>query len=605
MKLEDLTTDIVDQIARRIRTATKSDAEAFELALALLGSAAQKERTAALVLSSPEQTPASTRLTDSTADPIVKAATSSIRDLFNQEPKLVEELEWRSLQAINSKNPSQLLESYLPSFGSDLAVLPQEVAKLLCLLAEVKCDETTYVPWDLIGQLGTRFAAEGARVFIETPVRSAIPHYVQLITGLSISAVEHSDPIEAPSFATDKALTKFDVAVAFPPVGARYPSISVTDKFNRFPENTASSSVLAIRHLLAQASRRVVALVPCSLLSNTGVEEALRKSLLENGQVEAVIGMPLGLIKGFTPPLSILVLNPKGGQSKVRFIDASTGSFHTSLSRARTKLTNEELLASSVLNREATQTSNTLINDVDVQALLESNANLLVQRYVSPPSAQHLLQLVPAVSKVRLGDIVKTVRPLPLAIAKSQASDPSLAIHVAEIGALDLPEFGSISSPGRVLHLSETEESKCAMHYLRPLDIVLIIKGSVGKIGIVPEDLARFNSIPLVTGQSGITLRVTDNRIDPRTLYLQLRSTFGRELLSRLVTGTTTPLIQLRELNELFVVLPSQEEQRRCIQALRDEDSIQEEIDQLRKKQKLAAEGLWKIGKESIDEATA
>jgi hypothetical protein len=88
---------------------------------------------------------------------------------------------------------------------------------------------------------------------------------------------------------------------------------------------------------------------------------------------------------------------------------------------------------------------------------------------------------------------------------------------------------------------------------------IVIVKGSVGKIGIVPPNVPEPGPGAWVAGQSAIVLRQRDNpqvEIDPRVLLVQLRSPIGQELLTGIVSGASIPLIQLRELMRLPVPLP-------------------------------------------------
>jgi type I restriction enzyme M protein len=165
-----------------------------------------------------------------------------------------------------------------------------------------------------------------------------------------------------------------------------------------------------------------------------------------------------------------------------------------------------------------------------------------------------------------------------------------------EIGAAELPPLGYIRTAGRTVWVAPQVAEKNAEQFLRPLDIVLIIKGSVGKVGIVPHYVPPPGPGGWVAGQSAIVLRVTpSSTVDPRTLALQLRSPFGQELLKGIVSGATIPLIQLRELTRLPVLVPDLETARRAGEALEEESRIQGEIDRLREAQAEAARDMWTL----------
>lgn len=150
-------------------------------------------------------------------------------------------------------------------------------------------------------------------------------------------------------------------------------------------------------------------------------------------------------------------------------------------------------------------------------------------------------------------------------------------------------------TPGRAVLITSQTAEKNAAQFLRPLDLVLIIKGSVGKVGIVPQDVPPPGPGGWVAGQSAIVLRSKDRAIDPRAVAVQLRSQMGQEVLKFAVTGSTIPLIPLKMLLSLPVFVPDIETAREAIDALERETQIQREIDQLRRRQAEFAEDLWKL----------
>jgi type I restriction enzyme M protein len=132
--------------------------------------------------------------------------------------------------------------------------------------------------------------------------------------------------------------------------------------------------------------------------------------------------------------------------------------------------------------------------------------------------------------------------------------------------------------------------------YLMPYDIVLIVKGSVGKLGIVPGDVPPPGPGGWVAGVSAIVLRADRKDIEPRALALQLRSPLGQALLRSIVSGgTTIQMINLHELTRLAVWLPPLAEAREAAQALEEEARIQLEINMLSRRQGEVAAGLWTL----------
>jgi type I restriction enzyme M protein len=83
---------------------------------------------------------------------------------------------------------------------------------------------------------------------------------------------------------------------------------------------------LFVQHALSQLKPhgRAVIVVPEGFLFRAGRERDLRRSLIVEGQVEAVIGMPAGTFAYYPRvKVSVLVLSKQGGASRVRMVDAS------------------------------------------------------------------------------------------------------------------------------------------------------------------------------------------------------------------------------------------------------------------------------------------
>lgn len=468
----------------------------------------------------------------------------------------------------------------------ELYPLPIELASLLFELSGVCPGDSVYTPWDFCGQLSARAAKKDATVYLESPVHSAIPALISLLAEKPFE-VHYADPITSPSAIDGGKPRQFDLAIASPPFNMRYsPDAVKKDLFGRFPERTPSGPVLTIRHLLSQTSRLVVVAMPNNLLFSGGTELALRQDLVKGGYVKAVVAMPTGLLSMTNISFAILILDPAGESKQIKFINADTPRFYEPVSKAKSRLVNIEALVKLILETEVSE--DTAV--VSVGDVLANDAQLQVSRYVLPETKKRLQAKLANAQVIKLGDLITTIRPMPT------SSDEEDSIEAGEIGAADLPSFGYIKAPGRLVKVESQIASKSEHQFLRPYDIVLIIKGSVGKLGIVPVNVPSPGPGGWVAGQSAIVLR-TDQKtdIDPRVIASQLRSKLGQELLNNIVSGATIPMIQLKELIRLTVIAPDFETANRAIEALEREAELQQQIDLLRQEQAQAAADIWTL----------
>lgn len=463
--------------------------------------------------------------------------------------------------------------------------MPGEVADLMSAIADIRSSDSVYTPWDSsFAQLASRAAIKSRDVYYESILHSSIPALVSLLSTNEFE-VSISNPILQPTAIEGGKPRLFDITVAFPPFGMKYPADEIRkDLFNRFPERTSIGSVLAVRHAISQTKSKLVIAVQNSLLFSHGYEKELRKDLVEKGMIEAVIAMPNGLLSLTNIAFTILVINPKGGLNSVKFINADSPEFYVGVARTRNDLRNiDGLLELIKSNKESANCS-----IVSNQVVISNDAQLQVDRYVVSDSRKRLEKQLSGLRKIQLGDIARTVRAIPLGSIESKP------IAVMEIGAADLSQFGYIAPKGKTISVDENLAKRYEDCFLRPLDIVLIVKGSVGKIGIVPVDVPGSGNGGWVAGQSAIVLRVHPEYC-AQSLFVQLRSPMGQELLTGIVSGATIKLIQLRELMKLEVVQSTSDQDAKSREIIDSEERFEREIQKIRVEQESLSKNVWKL----------
>lgn len=473
--------------------------------------------------------------------------------------------------------------------------VPFELVQLMIELAEITSG-TCYTPWDHAGSISLPASLRKIDVFSEVvapPSRFAL---VSLLFGLE-PKVSVANFLKSPSAITGGQLDQFDVTLMLPPFGMKCAHVVESDYFNRFPEKTTSSTVLSIRHALAQTKRRVVAVVPSNILFSGGVELELRKDLLTKGMIEAVIALPAGLLQHTAISMNVLILDPKGGHENITFVDATDKSFFTSApkssSGAKVILKDIDLIINEMVG-----SSNTIFAEhVTVQDVMEQNALLQVNRYVLPNSQKQLQRLLGKSELKPLSELVEIIRPV--ALSKESEESVSTDTH-HEVTLADLPAFGCVCSASRTVRIERAASQKQSQASLRPNDIILNVKGNVGAIGIIPATLDPYQSNDGVEGwvatQSSYILRMhRHSQVSPVVLFMLLRSPVGQTLLEQIAVQSTLSLINLSALKSLMVPLPTPQEAEHAQQLFEQEVIWQAQINELRAQQKQAVSGLWAL----------
>ncbi|MCF0260356.1 MAG: type I restriction-modification system subunit M [Erysipelotrichaceae bacterium] len=177
----------------------------------------------------------------------------------------------------------------------------------------------------------------------------------------------------------------FDAVVANPPYSAKWNPGEEMMKDKRFkdygklaPKSKADYAFVldGLYHLGNEGTMAVV--LPHGVLFRGSAEEAIRKALIEKGQIEAVIGLPANLFYGTSIPTVIMVLKKNRTSKDIFFIDASQEFLK---SKAKNTLTSEnvEKILETYKNRK----------DVDryahlatIEEIRENDYNLNIPRYV-------------------------------------------------------------------------------------------------------------------------------------------------------------------------------------------------------------------------------
>ena len=143
--------------------------------------------------------------------------------------------------------------------------------------------------------------------------------------------IEWGDTINNPKLTENDALMKFDVVVANPPFsldkwGAEEAGI---DKYNRFHRGVPPKSkgdYAFITHMIETLNEhgRAGVILPHGILFRGSSEGKIRKKLVEENLLKAVIGLPPNLFYGTGIPATILIFDKNKGKNRdVLFIDAS------------------------------------------------------------------------------------------------------------------------------------------------------------------------------------------------------------------------------------------------------------------------------------------
>jgi hypothetical protein len=476
----------------------------------------------------------------------------------------------------------------------------------LCDLAveslHVQSGEVVWVPFDPSGQFTVRLVRAGARVWRAGPGYGAPD-----LTAMLLALEDDPAVFERVTFATTtpdvegrNAVVKCLVA---PPMGMKVPRTTEWRKWEQVsraerrlwvtPDETDRSDAWAVAAMWPAVEKRGVFLASPSLLFGHGQEHRLRKALMldqRGNMVAASVSLPTGVLNMSSVAPSMLILDAEHRADRVRVVDLG-GSDSSSGSRKRLGRDLDSRAAAELLAPKGLTPQ--VAADIELREIEGYDFSLMPQRYLR-----------------RVEDLTGNRRPLgELLTATVRSPVPTKDLNawpVWEIGIPRLDQWRPISS-GYDRSMSITPR-KADEALLREGDLVLSIKGTVGKVGIVgsipesyDEAVAHATTALLrddqhsedgapkspaaVAAASCVALRVNRQLVLPEYLLLYLRSDdFKRQLEALRVGATIAHITPAALLSGVQVLLLPLEQQQRLCERYRELCELEEQVESLQER---------------------
>lgn len=188
----------------------------------------------------------------------------------------------------------------------------------------------------------------------------------------------------------------FDAVVANPPFSLRWTPGEETDKDIRFknygvaPKSAADFAFLLHGfHYLADDGVMAI-ILPHGVLFRGGAEAKIRRKLLEDGNIDTVIGLPANLFYSTGIPVCILVLKKCTSPDDVLFINASE---QYDKGKRQNVLTDDHLEKIIQTYRERPDEIERYARRVEMEEIEENDFNLNITRYVSTAEPEPIIDL--------------------------------------------------------------------------------------------------------------------------------------------------------------------------------------------------------------------
>lgn len=417
-------------------------------------------------------------------------------------------------------------------------VLPTEICELMVELAGVEKKTSVICPFNDPEWLAFKAAEKSDDVTIYNEKESPLPHLLNILLDKQVKIRTDREPSAVYS-------QKHDVFLAKPTFGP--------------------DSAEEIRHIVENTSGRAVILVLNNFLFRTvGDEFQLKKEMIVEKAVETVVTLPGGVLQNTNLPFSLLVVDRSVKTEEVLFVKASGGDLERSDFGLRSRKIETDKIIKTVRERRRGDISML----VSSETLRENEFNFSPERYLLQVHENDIFKFLERAEVKTLEEIAELYRPQSVRDFQVDAAGGEAFL---EVSVSNIAENGYVFKPKKEISLAAPFGTRFDNLILQAGDVLLPIKGSVGKVGIVPPEFeGRW-----IANQSLIILRLKkDNQlIDPILLYSYLASEIGQTLLQTYTSGSAISFIQMRDVRQLKIPIPPVEVQQEiinCFKALQN-----------------------------------
>jgi len=214
--------------------------------------------------------------------------------------------------------------------------------------------------------------------------------------GVFNADIRQGDTLGDPKHVQQGELMVYDRVIANPPFSLKKwgKDQAEHDPYGRFPYGTPpkdSGDLAFIQHMIASVNSEGMmgVVVPHGVLFRGSSEKEIRKGILEDDLLEAVIGLPSSLFYGTGIPAALLIINkskPAERKNKVLFIN---GELEYQEGKNQNKLRDTDI--QHILNiYDAYENERRYSKVVEMDEIRENDYNLNIRRYAdtSPPPEQ-------------------------------------------------------------------------------------------------------------------------------------------------------------------------------------------------------------------------
>ena len=388
-----------------------------------------------------------------------------------------------------------------------------------------------------------------------------------LLTGIDRPGLQLGDALARP-LRDENSSDSFDCILAVPPWGRRYASQTQADSSFPFPSKRYEN--LFLQHVMAnlRPGGRAVVGVPDAVLFGSGSDRDVRKALLSDYRVDAVISLPPGAFAPHTGiRINLVVFRRENPAPAVRFAVVSRKAWEAvSLSHSSGRGIRGpgppaldrscRSLAKAVFSESGGAVLSGIKTwEVSVDDLAARDHDLVAKESGTEALRNELDGLRksdPSLTIERLGCVAEVFRGRSY---NRQATTENRNSPDVVAGLLRVSDVTHEPSQAPSLFLTgEKKDLLKGENVLRPGDVLITTGGTIGKTSMIPDD---FDGAVESIATGNLTVARAKKGIRPEFLSSILGSPTYRNWLAGHARGTTIQHLSIRRLRNLMVPVPS------------------------------------------------
>lgn len=275
----------------------------------------------------------------------------------------------------------------------------------------------------------------------------------------------------------------------------------------------------------------VVMVTQTTLMSRSAT--TMREQLVRKNWLQAVITLPPGsLLNTSVPPVLFVINKHRNSEDKIALFEFPKHEFRPGYTPLAEMVKQLEVNSFGIL--------------VNTEQIRDNDFDLSFGRYHFG-GATAALKNSAAMTLESVADIIRAQN---ITSEEADANEESIFL---EAGAKDIDEMGLLNVPTKCIRADASQLRRAEAQRLKAGDILLAIKGNIGRIALVPDNCGD----NWIAGQLFVIIRPRPV-ISSTYLFRYLSSQLIQAYLAEVATGSAMKVVKASDLNSIPVELPTE-----------------------------------------------